>query len=77
MKRSRNLFDNAFSIPSLLSAFQTASKNKRKRSDYWDFYLNLASEINSLHRELSDMISVEQRLEVMTNLGTLKNKKFV
>ncbi len=54
MKRSRNLFDNAFSIPSLLSAFQTASKNKRKRSDYWNFYLNLASEINSLHRELSD-----------------------
>lgn len=54
MKRSRNLFDNAFSIPSLLSSFQTASKNKRKRSDYWDFYLNLASEINSLHRELSD-----------------------
>lgn len=33
--------------------------------------------IQALHRELSDMISVEQRLEVMTNLGTLKNKKFV
>lgn len=54
MKRSRNLFENAFSIPSLISAFQTASKNKRRRSDYWDFYLNLASEIGALHREIKD-----------------------
>lgn len=54
MKRSRNLFENAFSIPSLISAFQTASKNKRRRTDYWDFYLNLASEIGALHSEIKD-----------------------
>lgn len=54
MKRSRNLFENAFSIPSLISAFRTASKNKRRRSDYWDFYLNLASEIGALHCEIKD-----------------------
>lgn len=53
MKRSRNLFTHAFSIPSLLSAFRTASKNKRNRADYWDFYLNLSSEIEALHEEIT------------------------
>ncbi len=33
--------------------------------------------IQALYHELSNMIAVEQRVEIMSNSGTLKNKKFV